>query len=263
MARRLSRPAGRRLPRGEARVRKSKRALSEIGKRRLARRELPQFRGEARKSDQRWQNILAGGARVFRRLGYGNATLEDVAREVGIDRSTLYYYVATKAELLVAILDEPIQRMTRDLRAICERDLPATEKLRRAVQQHMKALADNYPELFVFLAENLHLLPIGDERRIPENAAEYGVLMQGIIREGIDAGEFRADIDPQLAMLGIIGMCNWSHRWYRADGRLSLLEIGGQFADLALEGLLKRARRAPKDGSATSARKPSGSRSRR
>lgn len=237
-------------PAAGRRSRKPKRALSGIGKRRLARQELPQHRGEARKSDQRWQAILAGAARAFRFLGYANATLEDVAREVGIDRSTLYYYVGTKAELLVDVLREPIERMTRDLRTICELDLPPTGKLQAAILQHMKALADNYPELFVFLAENLHLLPIGEERGIAENAQEYGVLLQGIIKEGIAAGEFRADLDPQLAMLGIIGMCNWSHRWYRPEGRLSLAQIGRRFADLALEGILARPHRtsAPRGG---------------
>ncbi|MGH7821184.1 MAG: TetR/AcrR family transcriptional regulator [Candidatus Binatia bacterium] len=217
-----------------------KRVLSGIGKRRLARQS--SHGREARKSDQRWEHILAGAARVFRRLGYANATLEDVACEVGIDRSTLYYYVATKAELLVAVLEEPIRGMTRDLRAIQELDLPPAEKIRTAIQQHMKALADNYPELFVFLAENLHLLPIGDERAIGENAQAYGDLMRAMIEEGVAAGEFRSDLDPKLAMLGIIGMCNWSHRWYRSEGPLSLAEIGRQFTDLALGGLLRRER---------------------
>lgn len=225
------------------RFRRQNRTLSGIGKRRLARQESPQRRGEVRKSDQRWQAILIGAARAFRRLGYANATLEDVAREVGIDRSTLYYYVATKAELLVAVLEEPIRRMTRDLKAICELDLSPTGKLQAAILQHMKALADNYPELFVFLAENLHLLPIGEEHGIGENAQEYGVLMRGIIEDGIAAGEFREDLDAQLTMLGIIGMCNWSHRWYRPDGRLSLSEIGRRFADLAMQGILRRPQR--------------------
>lgn len=226
----------------ERRARTRKRELSGIGKRRLARREPPQESGEARKSDQRWEAILAGAARVFRRLGYGNATLEDVAQEVGIDRSTVYYYVGTKAELLVAILDEPIHRMTRDLRAICRLELPPREKLRKAIEQHTRALADSYPGLFIFLAENLHLLPVGDEHGIQDNAHEYGLLMAGIIEDGMAAGEFRAGIDPRLTMLGIIGMCNWSHRWYRPDGPLTLPEIGQRFAELVLEGLSVKGR---------------------
>jgi hypothetical protein len=40
-------------------------------------------------------------------------------------------------------------------------------------------------------------------------------------------------------MLGILGMSNWTHRWFRSGGRLTLPEIGEQFAGLALQGLLE------------------------
>jgi hypothetical protein len=38
-------------------------------------------------------------------------------------------------------------------------------------------------------------------------------------------------------MMGIIGMCNWTYRWFRVEGRSSLTEIGDQFARLAVNGL--------------------------
>ena len=184
--------------------------------------------------------IMDAGSEVFRRLGFAQATLEDVAREVGINRATLYYYVADKQELLIAILDEPIHRMTSDLRAIVERDDTPTETLRQAINQHMRTLEENYPGLFVFLAENLHLLTVGSDRDIQANAHEYGEVMIGLIEEGIASGEFRTDLDPRLVMLGIIGMLNWTHRWYTPDGKRTLGEIGEEFAALVLQGLTRQ-----------------------
>ena len=37
--------------------------------------------------------------------------------------------------------------------------------------------------------------------------------------------------------LGIIGMLNWSHRWYSPDGKRTLTEIGEEYATLILQGL--------------------------
>ena len=70
----------------------------------MAQRRAERRGAERRNSDERWLAILEAGSRVFRKFGYASATLEDVAKEVGINRATLYYYVADKSELLVAIL---------------------------------------------------------------------------------------------------------------------------------------------------------------
>ena len=209
----------------------------------MAQRRAGRRASESRTSEERWLAILDASSRVFRKLGYQQATLEDVAKEVGINRATLYYYVADKAELLIAILDDPVHKMTKDLREIIARDESTATKLRRAIEQHMRALDDNYPELFVFLAENMHLLTIGQDRVIQRNAREYGNLMTSIIEDGIASGEFRDDLEPRLVMLGIVGMMNWSHRWYDPNGRDSLSAIARQFEAIALDGLLARPRR--------------------
>lgn len=215
---------------------KAKKAVNTSG---MARRRAGRREAESRHSEERWTTILAAASRVFRRLGYQQATLEDVAQEVGINRATLYYYVADKAELLVAILDEPVHKMTSDLREIV-RTGSAEHRLRLAIQSHMRALDENYPELFVFLAENMHLLTIGDSRDITKNAREYGALMTSIIEDGVASGEFRDDLDPRIVMFGIVGMMNWSHRWYSPTGQHSLRSIAKEWEELVLDGLLAR-----------------------
>ena len=37
--------------------------------------------------------------------------------------------------------------------------------------------------------------------------------------------------------MAVLGMFNWTHRWYRPSGPLALEDIGRQFAELALAGL--------------------------
>jgi AcrR family transcriptional regulator len=191
--------------------------------------------------------IVAAAARVFRAQGYADATLEDVAREVGINRATLYYYVADKGELLVEVVREPVARLTRELGEVSELDADPSEKLVLALRNHVRAFGDNYPHLFVFLAENLHMHPARN-REILADAQRYGDLLTGIIEEGIDVGQFRADIDPRLSMLAVIGMCNWTHRWYREDGPNALEDIGEGFVELFLRGIV-----APGAGRATAA----------
>jgi hypothetical protein len=53
----------------------------------------------------------------------------------------------------------------------------------------------------------------------------------------MSSGEFRSDIAPLVAVLGIIGMFNWMHRWFRPDGSRPLASIGDDFVSMALRGL--------------------------
>ena len=208
---------------------------SDIGRRRMERRA-----AGGRRSDERWADVLAAATTVFRRMGYEKATLEDIAREVGINRATLYYYVGTKEELLVALLAEPIAMVRARLEEDVARDLPAPEKLAASLRGYVRTL-DEHPELFIFLSENIHAVMTGpDADALRDNADRYGHVLTQVIRDGAAAGELRDDVDPQIAMLAILGMFNWIHRWYAPEGRMSLPEIGEEFAKLALASLRPR-----------------------
>lgn len=178
--------------------------------------------------------MLEAATEVFRRIGYSQATLEDIAREVGVNRATLYYYVGTKEELLVALLEGPIATVRERLEEIASRDMTAPEQLAETLREYVRML-DERPELFIFLSENVHNVMSGPEAdRLRENADRYGRALTGVIAKGQRAGEFRTDVSPQVAVLGIIGMFNWMHRWYRPDGPRPLLAIGEDLVAMAL-----------------------------
>jgi AcrR family transcriptional regulator len=190
-----------------------------------------------RRSDARWAAVLTAASHVFADVGYEKATLEDVAREVGINRATLYYYVGTKEELLVALLSEPIATVTSRLEEDAARDAPADEKLAAALRGYVKTL-DEHPELFIFLSENVHTAMTGpDAEELVSEADRYGRILTDVIRDGQKAGVFREDVDPQTSVLAILGMFNWMHRWYRPDGRRSLIDIGEDLIRLSLAAL--------------------------
>lgn len=222
--------------------RRSRRTESAGAESDIARRRQERRQASGRRSDARWQEILTGAGRVFARLGYGQSTLEDVAGEVGISRATLYYYVGTKEELLVGLLHDPIETLRVRLEEVAAQPLPAPERLGQALREYVRTMAE-LPELFIFLSENVHQVMSGPEAdHIRENADRYGRTLAEVIRSGAKAGEFRDDIDPSVAVMGIIGMFNWIHRWYDPDGERSLADFGEVFIEMALSSL------APKPG---------------
>jgi TetR/AcrR family transcriptional regulator, cholesterol catabolism regulator len=203
----------------------------------IARRRMERRAASGRRSDARWEEILAGAGRVFARLGYGRSTLEDVANEVGIRRATLYYYVGTKEELLVGLLHDPIETMRTRLEEVAEQPVSAPERLAAALREYVRTMTE-LPELFIFMGENVHQVMSGPEAdHIRSNADRYGRVLAQVIQSGAEAGEFRTDIDPSVAVLGIIGMFNWMHRWYNPNGSRSLSDFGDVFIEMALSSL--------------------------
>jgi AcrR family transcriptional regulator len=201
----------------------------------IARRREQRRKNVNERSDERYLEILRAGRQVFRERGYENASLKDVADAVGINRSTLYYYISTKEDLLAHILEVPLLTMTQRLRDVAALPVSASDRLRKVMVLQMDTFAAYQPEMFVFLADRLHLGR--DTEQLRDNARAYGEVLTGIIEDGQRSGEFDADLDPRVAMLGLLGMSNWVHRWYRPGGRMTLRQIGEQFGRMSIEGL--------------------------
>jgi TetR/AcrR family transcriptional regulator, cholesterol catabolism regulator len=201
-----------------------------------ARRRKERRAADGRLSKERWLAILEGASVVFRRVGYARARLEDVATEVGINRASLYYYVGTKEELLIALIEPPALEMTQHCREALHSDVAADEKLRRALRAFIDDL-QTHPELFVLFTESRHIASLPEADAIVTNANTYGRVLRAIIDEGIATRVFRTDLDAGLVVLGILGMHNWIHRWYVPEGPNSLNEIGDVFAEMVLSGL--------------------------
>lgn len=200
--------------------------------------------------------IVAAAAKVFRTKGYHAATVRDIAEEVGILKGSLYHHFESKEALLYLVVKEPIAEMFRAMAEIAEAELPATEKLRRAILAHLEAFDRHYPHLFVYLRERESV-----KRRFREmigySPKEYERQWQQILREGVESGEFRGDLDIQVTSYGLLGMLNWLYKWYDPQGRMSVQEVAEQFTALTLGGLAAGNAGVPaRRGAGAAARKP-------
>ena len=182
------------------------------------------------------EEIIAAAAKVFRTKGYHAATVQDIADAVGILKGSLYHHVKSKEDLLYLIVKEPIARIYERVTEIAASELPAGEKLRRAIGAHLEAFDRHYPHLFVYLHEREEM-----KRRFREqfklSPKQYERSWEQILREGVKSGEFRPDLDVQVISYGLLGMLNWLYKWYDPRGRLSVREVAEQFSTLALAGL--------------------------
>ena len=189
-------------------------------------------------SASRERDIVATAARLFKEKGYRATTLEDIAAAVGMLKGSLYYYIRSKEELLYLVVRDPIRQVYSELEAIVAADLPFTEKIARAMTNHMTVFHLHYPHIAVYLHDYRHLMD-KLEQNVIETPKQYQRLWDALLRQGIAAGEIRGDVDVTMAGYALLGMCNWSYRWYNPCGRLSPQEIAAVFTKIALQGLVR------------------------
>jgi TetR/AcrR family transcriptional regulator, cholesterol catabolism regulator len=192
-------------------------------------------RARPRQDGAKKQQILEAAAKVFRQKGYDRATLRDIAKEAELLPGSLYYHIPSKADLLRLIVEQPIHDLCVQLEDLVVADAPAAEKLGRAIAVHLYAFDAHYPSLFVYLQ---NLLQVDAMRRpLQKQAKGYEECWQCLLIQGIQSGEFPTDLDVKVVTFAILGMCNWMHRWYRQEERLSIDDIIQQFTRLVLHGV--------------------------
>jgi TetR/AcrR family transcriptional regulator, cholesterol catabolism regulator len=185
----------------------------------------------------RWNDIVEAAAKVFQEKGFAAASLEDIATEVGMWKGSLYHYIDSKEELLLAVVNEPAQHLLTDLRLVAALDLPPAEKIRLVAKAHGHVLETTFVYTSVYLQE------VAGRRRSTEWAArdrEYVQLITSIIDEGIERGDFSPQLDSRTATFTLIGALNWVTRWYKPDGAMTAGTIAEQICTTFLNGALSR-----------------------
>lgn len=180
--------------------------------------------------------VLDKAAALFAARGFAATSLQDIADQVGVSRTAIYYYFDSKD----AVLHELVRGATREAGRIFEqvdaaRDRTPAAKVHEAARRLVLWVVDPSTH-FKLVDRSEHELPaaIAAAHRQAKRRVLSG--MSGLIAAGIEAGEFRAT-DPRVAAFAIIGMCNWTAWWFNLDGEKSAGDIAASIADQAVASL--------------------------
>jgi AcrR family transcriptional regulator len=188
-------------------------------------------------------DLLAAATRLFRERGFHATSMQDLGEALGMNRGSLYHYIAGKDELLWTVLTRAFDLLESRVVPILDSDAPPLDRLRGAIHEHLRVAADHADELSLIQIELRSLTP---DRRVLmiQRRNGYEAQWRKAIREGMADGSLRA-FDVPLAGIGILSACNWFTQWYRPEGSLTVDEIAERFTDLFLVGLAARDGRLP------------------
>ncbi len=99
--------------------------------------------------------ILDATDRLMARFGFRKMTMDDVAKEAGISKRTIYLYFASKEDVGLSSIGRVVAHVLDELQVIAAADLPTDERLRRVLRhrvlgriERVKEYAHSLDELF-------------------------------------------------------------------------------------------------------------------
>jgi AcrR family transcriptional regulator len=163
---------------------------------------------------------------------------------LGISRPALYYYFTSKQDILSSLIDEISIAGKDAVVEICSQQTDPVTTLRNLIQTLLLFVMHHKHAYRVVVQEEAEFAP---ETQRLHRAAKRTVLrgFRKAVADGMEAGHFRR-LDPEVAALGLIGICNWCAFWFRPDGRMTDIEVAEQLTQMAMASLL-----GPQDAEST------------
>ncbi len=100
-----------------------------------------------REKEERIRLIVSAGLQVFARHGYHKASMDMIAEQAELGKSTLYYYFKSKDELLLSILENGINEFFKSLETSLENTADILQKIKAVTEVSARFFAA-YPEYF-------------------------------------------------------------------------------------------------------------------
>ena len=192
------------------------------------------------------EELVRIAALLFKDRGYSKTRLIDIANEAGMDRASVYYYVGSKEELFRESIEGMLSSNLTNAQAIADLVGPSLkEKLTRIVELLMVSYETNYPQMYVYIQEQMHQVAHEEgpwAKGIMQMTRDFEKLVRRLLQDGITAGELRGDISARLASNALFGMFNWTHRWFTPDGPTSAREIAEIFSSIFFDGFCAKQR---------------------
>ncbi len=156
-------------------------------------------------SEERRKQIVDTAALVFARHGFHRARVDDIVKESGLSKGTIYWYFNSKEEIIFALLDRFFVAKMERLHTLIDEGYSASECLftfvRLALDQlHEADQAGLVPLFYEFYALSTRSEPV--RQFLLDKIESARELFVPLIQRGIDQGEFRP-VDPENVLITI------------------------------------------------------------
>ncbi len=191
-------------------------------------------------STGRRSELLGIAATLFAEKGFKNTTVRDIAETAGILSGSLYHHFDSKESMIDEILSTFQDELFASYDDVLASDDDARTKLDRVVRLSFEAIDQHPAEVAIFQQEADYLGTFERFGYLADRGAQSRDIWVSLLREGIETGLLREDLDVDLVYRFIRDTVWVAVRWYRPGGELSHSDVADQYLTILTEGITQR-----------------------
>ncbi len=189
--------------------------------------------------------ILEAAPRLLGRLGYRKSTMDDLAREAGVGRRSIYVHFTSKEEVFLASIDRVVENLIAELETIAASDATPADRLQRMLVTRVLFRFDSVHGYYQSLDEMFSVLrPAYLERRERYIESE-AVVFARVCAEGERDGSLQltdAHESARTLLLATSALLPYSLNTRELGSRREIERQVERIAELLLRGLTRRKR---------------------
>lgn len=190
-----------------------------------------------KKDKPKYKQIIDAAIIVIAENGYHQSQVSKIAKQAGVADGTIYLYFKNKEEILVSVFEEKMEIFAENLKKIIQQDISSSEKLYKMIENHFVVLSSDHHLATVTQLE-LRQANLALRLRINAILRNYLVLLDTILKEGIEQGEFDQKIDIRLARQMVFGTIDeTTTTWVMNEHKYDLVGLTGKVHRLLLNGI--------------------------
>ncbi|MCP3772691.1 TetR family transcriptional regulator [Paenibacillus sp. MZ04-78.2] len=191
----------------------------------------------ASKKMEKHNLILDAALKVIAENGYHNAQVSRIAKEAGVADGTIYLYFKNKEDILISLFQKKLGDLVGQFHSSIKETDSADEALCKICEIHYTMLEQNVDLAFVTQIE-LRQSSLALRKEIGLVVKTYIELIEKVLRQGIEEGIFRANLDVKLTRLLVFGsMDEVVTSWLIAGRKYSLTAQVEKTVEFFIQGL--------------------------
>ena len=181
--------------------------------------------------------IIDKATDLFYKHGFVKASIRDIVRAVGVTNSTFYSHFKNKDEILYMIIENIGTTLHEILSEVIGKHDDPVDCLKQMIFRQVCLICEKSKEIKIYIEEQYQLPPHLRKKALKQHRQIYELYFNKI--SAIENKGLKRNINPTVMTFSIFAMMNWSYRWFKEEGKLSIEEVAENIIRIFLHGIME------------------------
>lgn len=186
--------------------------------------------------------ILAAAEAQFAEHGFDAASMSAIAERAGVSKANVFHHFSSKHALYQAVLRHAIREVTRQLAHMGSHSGAVSTDLAQFARGHLSSILEHDQFARLMLREVLSDMPQERLKIAQQVFGETFSELVTILRRGQEHGELRADMDPAMVAMLLVGADVFffqTNKVFRHFPEVTFADEPARYSGMAVDILLR------------------------